>query len=129
MIKVNVKNGDTLTFDLTDSVQKGKWDALCTDYSFQQQITGMGIIYNSQLYTLPSPKKFSRRVYFAEIIKHRKNDEYVGERIICQVDDVQISVLVYFGKRPRMSRVDVIKIGRLRHSSLVKGKKNAEQNI
>lgn len=122
MIKVNVRNGKTLSFDLKNNNDKRKWDEVYSDSKFQKSITGIGILYNSQWYTLPLPKNFRSAMFYAEIVTHRKNiNELVGEKIICHVDDIQISLLVYYGITPKMCRIDVIKIGKLRYTLAIKG--------
>lgn len=125
MIKVNLKDGKTLSYDLQDEKAVKEWEELSSHQDFQQRITGIGIIYNAQWYTLPLPKKF-RQVFFQfELVENNKKDapedrKYVGERVKCYADDTLISLLVYYGSRPKMSRVDVIKLGKRRFNPAIK---------
>lgn len=126
MIKINLNNGKTLSFDLNNENESKEWERLHRDANFQKQITGIGIIYNTQWYILPIPKKFKKSFFYAEIVKNRKNlSEFVGERITCHVDDIRISVLVYYGNRPKMCRFDITKVGKQRFDPSVTGGKNA----
>jgi len=121
MIKVNIKSGETLSFDLNSEIGLNEWIKCHNDIKFQNSITGIGIIYSSQWYTLPLPKKFMTSIFYAEIVKNRKNNnESVGERVICHSDEIRVSLLVYYGKRPRMCRIDVKKIGKCRFNPIVK---------
>jgi len=66
------------------------------------------------------PKRFRRIDVKAELIRVQKDGEMreIGERIICQADDVQISLIVYYGNRPKMARIDVKKIGKKRFTPM-----------
>jgi len=121
MIKVNLRNGETLSYDLKDVKESAEWRRVSSQLSFQKKISGVGIIFNSQWYTLPIPKKFRQITFHAELVKNTKKDvpkdrEFVGEKIIVYADEIMISILVYYGKRPKMSRVDVVKIGKCRYN-------------
>lgn len=106
----------TLSFDLTDSKESEEWEEKCKDKSFMQEITGIGILHNKHWHTLPAPKRFRKVLFRAELLTTIKKEEMlnVGERITCYVDDIQISLTVYFGNRPKMARIDVKRIGNRR---------------
>lgn len=91
---------------------------LNSDRDFLKSVTGIGVLYNKHWHTLPFPKKFNHIQYNAELVQINKGGVVVdvGERIICQADDIQINLMVYFGHRPKMARVDVKKIGKQRFS-------------
>lgn len=116
MIKVNMSDGKTLSFDLRNKEELDKWKQLCSTSEFQKTIRGVGIVYNTQWYAIPVPKKFKQINYDADIVLNQREKDLekqvVGERLICQVDDVQITLLVYYGNRPKMSRLDIVKIGK-----------------
>ena len=127
MLKVNLRDGSTASFNLKDEEDRKQWSELSLTEDFQRCITALGIIHNSQWYTLPIPKKFRRISFEAELVENSKRDvppdrKYVGERLKCYADDVLISLLVYYGNRPRMSRVDVIKLGKRRFNPKIKNK-------
>ena len=116
MIKVHTKNGSTLSYDLMDDDQRKKWEFDSRDIRFQANITGIGIVFNSQWFALPLPKKFRQCHFEAALVESKKKNapKYTGERIRCYADDVLISVQVYWGHKPKMSRVDIIRVGKRR---------------
>lgn len=121
MIKVNLRNGKTLSFDLKNPIENIKWVKMLSQNNFQKQISGIGIIFNSQWYVLPIPKKFKQISFHAELVKNtKKNIEYIGEKIKVYADDVTISILVYYGKHPKMCRFDIIKNGKCRFNPALK---------
>ena len=127
MLKVNLKDGKTIAFDLKDESNLKEWLELSSGEVFQRQITALGKIHNSQWYTLPIPKKFRRISFEAELVENSKRNvpierKYIGERLKCYADDILISLLVYYGNRPRMSRIDVIKLGKRRFDPKIKNK-------
>lgn len=118
MIKVNMADGKTLSFDLKNEKELADWKLKCSDPQFQKSIRGVGIVHNTQWHAIPVPKKFKTVRYDAELIINPKaKDEskrLVGEKVMCYVDDIQFSLLVYYGNRPKMARIDVKKIGKQR---------------
>ncbi len=125
MIKINLRSGRTLSYDLNDPVGCEEWEKDFSDSKFQTQITGIGIIFNSHWYTLPLPRKFRQLSFHAELVESTKKDvprdrKFIGERLRCYADDILISLLVYYGNRPKMCRVDIIKIGKRRFNPDIK---------
>lgn len=118
LIKVHLRNGETLSFDLHIPKEADRWGERSSDMNFQKEITGIGIIFNSHWYTLPFPKKFRNVFFEAELVentkKNKDDNKFVGERIKCFADNVLICLMVYYGKRPKMSRVDLIHCGKRR---------------
>ncbi len=119
MIKVNLADGRTLSFDLNDDFDLMDWRKRVLDHRFQKQIRGLGIVYNTQWYALPLPKNFNTIRYDADLIINHKaledSKRKVGERIICQLDEIRLTLLVYYGNRPKMARIDAIRIGKQRY--------------
>ena len=130
MIKVNCKNGKTLSFNLADDKEANEWQKLSGEGEFQSQITGIGILYNTQWHTLPMPKRFRRIDVKAELIRVQKEGimREIGERIVYQADDIQISLIVYYGNRPKMARIDVKKIGKKRFTPMRGNEYDREKN-
>jgi hypothetical protein len=116
LIKVHLKNGRTLSYDLQDSEQASKWVSDSREINFQSQITGIGIVFNSQWFALPLPKKFRQFHFEASLIESKKNTgpRFKGEKVQCFADDVLASIVVYWGQKPKMSKFDVVRIGRRR---------------
>lgn len=117
MIKVNCKDGKTISFDLASEEDVKKWESLSSEKEFVNSITGISILYNTYWHTLPLPKKFRNIRFHAKLVKSAKGgvEKIVGERIVCQADDIQISVITYYGNRPKMTRIDIRRIGKIRY--------------
>ena len=119
MLKVNMSDGRTLSFELNNSSEFKEWKKFISNDENQKKIRGVGIVYNTQWHALPIPRKFKYVRYDADLIinDNAKTPEkkLVGERVICFIDDIKLSLLVYYGNRPKMSRIDAIKIGRARY--------------
>ena len=112
---MNLKSGRTVTFDLEKETDAAEWKRSVADVSFQSSIRAIGIVTGGFYFTLPLPKKFRLMHFDAELVQSTKLDrKYVGERVKCFCDDLLISILVYYGTMPKMSRVDILKIGRRR---------------
>ena len=113
---MQLKTGETLSYDLLDNSQAKKWEKDSKDIKFQTQITAIGIVFNSQWFALPMPKKFRQCHFEACLVESNKKNapKYTAEQVKCYADDVLISVKVYWGHKPKMSRVDIIRVGRRR---------------
>jgi hypothetical protein len=125
MIKVNLADGKTVSFDLHCPEQVRQWQEKSSNLDFQREIRGMAIIHNHHWYALPLPKNFRIIQMHAELIENRKQNvkeehKFVGERIRCYADDIMIALLVYYSNRPKMSRVDIIKTGKRRFNPDIK---------
>jgi len=116
MIKINKKDGKTSSFDLNVVGQAGELTELMDNKDYIQSITGISSLHNTFWHALTKPKRFRKVNYFIELVKHKKNgvEKVVGEKIICQADDVQLSILVYYNIRPKMTRIELKKIGKPR---------------
>lgn len=131
LIKVNRNDGKTLSFDLSD--EEGALASSLNNNKFMETITGIGCLHNTFWHTLTKPKKFKNVRYSVEKVKQNKSGivKDIGEKIICQADDVQLSVLVYYNIRPKMARIEIKKIGKQRfapHKGLDNGNSNKEDN-
>lgn len=116
MIKVNKDDGQTLSFDLTEDDGCERIISLLRDKTFSDSMRGIGCLHNTYWHQLTRPKKFRNINYFVEKVKHEKNGvvKDVGEKIICQADDIQLTILVYYNVRPKMTRIELRKIGKQR---------------
>jgi len=75
-------------------------------------ITGIGVLHNKHWHTIPQPKRFRQVSFAAELLEGEKGP--MGERVIVYIDDVRLSLTVYFGNRPKMARIDAKKVGKQR---------------
>lgn len=116
MIKINKDDGKTLSFDLTNEDECKEISLLLGENKFLKSMTGIGCLHKTYWHQLTSPKKFRNVRYTVEKVTHVKNGvtKNVGEKIICQADDIQLTIMVYYNVRPKMTRIELKKIGRQR---------------
>lgn len=116
MIKINRKDGLTLSFDLDDDKQLEDITRKLEDKKFVDDITGMNSLYNTFWHALMVPKNFGKLNYTVEKVKHFKDgiEKVIGEKIICHADNVRLTVLVYYNIRPKMARIELKKVGKQR---------------
>lgn len=117
MIKINRKDGLTLSFDLNDDVQYQDIRQKLEDIKFVDDITGMNSLYNTFWHALMVPKNFGKVTYAVEKVRHTKDgvEKIIGEKIICHADNVRLTVLVYYNVRPKMARIELKKVGKQRY--------------
>lgn len=113
MLRANMRDGRTLSFDLADDKGRLEWEANQADPRFQQSITALAILHDRVLHTLPVPKRFRRIAYEATLITNGE-DAAVAERIGCLADGVSVQLTVYLKASPRTTRVDVRRVGKPR---------------
>lgn len=107
MLKANLVTGQTLTFDLRDADQLAAWERSQANPDFQRQIRALAILHDGHMHTLPSPPRFARISFYAEVLQN-------GERVSCHADDVLCSLTVYSGGNGNVSRVDFNRLGKAR---------------
>ncbi len=116
MIKINKNDGKTLSFELDNVEDLESVKELLLDNGFANSITGISSLHNTFWHAITKPKKFNSVRYFIEHVKQMKGGSVknVGEKIICQADDIQLSILVYYSIRPKMTRIELKRIGKQR---------------
>jgi len=123
VLKVNLRDGRTLTFDLLDPAEMQAWCAHQADPKFQSEITGAGIQHDGTLLALPVPQGFHRKVYEAEVLYRGNGDgrKVAAERLTCYADSIRLSVTAHHGNRPRVVKYAAAKVGRMRYSPAIHG--------
>ena len=118
MIKVNLKNGQTLSFDLENIDEYSSLSDRLDDDVFVHSITGISVLHNKYWHAITVPQNFKTIKYFVERVKCVKNgiEKYVGERIVCHADDIRLTTLVYYNEKPRITRIDMKKVGNPRYT-------------
>ena len=116
VIKVNLKTGETLSFDLAKDTEYKDLVNKLEDNDFVKKITGMSSLYNTYWHALTIPKNFKSIRYIVSKVNCVKNGvkETVGEKIICHADNIRMAVLVYYNERPKMTRIEMKKVGKSR---------------
>lgn len=106
MIKVNYRNGHTVSYDLQRDEDFKRWQEVLEDPEQATLITGMQIHMNGVMITLPKPK--ARHRFGADLVTG-KNGDGSGERIFSQFLDSRIDIVSFFGSK--LVRVDFRKTG------------------
>lgn len=123
MIKVNKKDGLTLSFDLENDKEFSALSEKLQDGKFLDSVTGMNCLFNTFWHALTTPKNFHSIRYNVEKVKLVKNgiEKTIGEKIICHADNVRLTLLVYYNVRPKMARIELKKVGKQRFIPTKKG--------
>lgn len=111
MLKVHLKSGKTLQFDLANEQQAAAWFEQARLHSFQSEITALTIHQNGVQYSLPCPRNLDPVFLYAEVVAPQPGRKIKGgERIIAHAGDVELTVMVHSGQRA--ARVDVTRLGK-----------------
>lgn len=118
MLKVNLNDGSTLSYDLNNPADAAEWAANARNHSFQAQITGLTIALNGVSYSLPRPKDFGEEIFlFGEAIEADPERRVKGgEAVYCHAGDTQVVLMVHAAQRA--ARVDVTRPGKQRYNPL-----------
>lgn len=117
MLKVNLTDGRTLRYDLSNPKDATAWAELARNHAFQNQITGLTVACNGVSYSLPRPRDFKDTMFlFAEYVPENLEQRIKGgERLLCYAGDVQVALLAHAAQRA--VRVDVTRVGKMRYSA------------
>ena len=112
MLLVNLRSGDTVTFDFDDPDQRERWDAVRRERHLD--ITGLTLKLNGVQYALPLPRdRFDRVFCDAGLVEHRDGSgRIIGDRLVVYADDIAATMLRYRNDRPRMVRFSIERRGR-----------------
>lgn len=113
MLRANLRDGRTLSFDLLDEASAKEWAAHQADPGFQAVVTGLSVAWERELYVLPLPRAFKRTSYTAELMRD-KSGIATGIRIAVLADDAHASLTLYFTGTPKLTRYDLRRIGKPR---------------
>lgn len=104
MLRVNIKDGSTRSYDLLDRDGKAAWLRDRSDAAFQRSISGIGIARNGSSVFLPAPTDFDRLFFDAEVI-YDASGNAVAARLACAANGVTVSGIVYLNSK--MLRIDL----------------------
>lgn len=113
MLKIHTSDGLTSDIDFEDPEQTGKWLSKLKNDNFQKTITGVTILYKGVSCSLPKPVGFKRYFFnVEEVKKDPKRKIKGGTRIICQADEIKVTIMVH--AQQRAIRVALLKTGKQR---------------
>lgn len=111
MLIANLRDGQTVSFNLCDEEGLSNWEAFKRHTN--GQITGLAISHNKYLHTFPKPIQ-NVADFGADTLRAKGSDKITAERIWVHVDKVRVTLTVYKGKTP-VTRIDVKKMGEIRY--------------
>ena len=116
MLRVNVADGSTLSFDLGDARDVERWRGLVQDPSFQSRIRGLQLVRfeGEQMVAraaLPVPSAPGRVTWDADLV--HAHGRIVRERAIVYVAPFRVITALFLGEGPPTIRTDVERVGRL----------------
>lgn len=109
MIVLNRRDGKTERFDLADEAETKRLNVLGADPQAASAITGFALKIEGRSTTLPTPKRFRRVSFFAEVVRDR-DGSVVGERLSVQADEIEVSATMWI--LTDSARVEIWKKGR-----------------
>lgn len=112
MLRANLRDGRTLSFDLFTEGGTEDWKRRQADPAFQSLLTGISILWDGETFALPVPRFFRKVAYSAEVVND--GERPAALKIGALSDDTFASVTVYL-KSPRIVRFDVRRMGKPRH--------------
>lgn len=118
MLKIHLSDGRTLSFDLSDPDKAKEWLSLVRKLGFQDSIRGMTVQHNGGSYSLTRPDSFHHLWLFAEHLEPEQSKKFKGgKRLICQADDVRVSMMIH--EASRAVRVSLSKTGTQRYNPIM----------
>ncbi len=117
MLKVHLKDGRTLRFDLSDEQQARDWIANAGDLDFQSRITGVAIHHRGVQYSVPRPDGNDVFMFAERVEPDRERRIKGGERLICQTGDMRLTMMVH--EAQKAARVNLVRTGTQRYNPLI----------
>lgn len=112
MLRVNQADGKTISYNLLDSADAARWQHDQNDRSYQANVTGLAVLWEGELHTLPLPKLY-RVVTWSALLLRKDAGEPIGIAATVQADDTRTVLTVYFNG-PVATRTDLQKVGKQR---------------
>ena len=105
--RVNLEDGTTASFDLSDDSGRREWETVQGEPSKQEKIRGMSLSGEAHSVALTRPRKFDSVAWSANDVEGRQGEK-TGEQTIIQADDIRLSITFY---QSGLVRVDLTKTG------------------
>ena len=105
--RVNLSDGRTLSFELSDEEDRAEWAKAEQDSELQDSIRGATLLGEVRSVVVTKPRRFDSSAWSARVVTG-KDGEKVGEKIEIQSDDVRVEITRYFSG---MVRIDLKRTG------------------
>lgn len=111
MVILNFKDGSSRKLDLREKADRDELNRIGGTPTAVATVTGVWVNSDKFSVTLPMPQRFRRVSFYGELVIHPKGGER-GEKVVLQADDIQQAVTLYYGEAPKMTRIDLTKMGK-----------------
>lgn len=95
MVKVQFKDGQTLSFDLFKDSDLSAWKNFSNGPSWQQDVTAIGLHQHKVFSTLPAPNHGIVASGFGAGLVFGENGKTIGEKVWYEVNDLTVSLIAY----------------------------------
>ena len=112
MLRANLADGSTLSFDLEVEADVRRWRELVEDPAFHRRVRGLQLLRkDAAAATLPRPVLGAAVTWDADL--DVRDGRVVRERAVAYAHPVRIVLSLFRRDGPPTSRVDVERVGRL----------------
>lgn len=105
MIKVQFKDGQTLTFDLFKVSDLDAWKRFSVGDGWQNAVTAIGVHQHKVFNTLPAPNHGLDAARFGAGLVLGEDGRSIGEQVWYEVENIRISLLAY--KYTKVTKLNV----------------------
>ena len=109
MVVLNFRDGRTEKFNLADTAEARRLNGIGNDPQAASRVSGLWLKIDERSTTLPIPKRFRRVSFFGESLI-RGDGEHIGERLVIQADDIEVSATMWTSGS--MTKIETTKTGR-----------------
>lgn len=108
MVKVNTKDGTTLSFDLTRDTDHHAWTRFTSGRGWSDSVTALSVCHDGVNHTLPIPrlKRFRCYGFGAEVALDKKTGRPVAEKVFFCFNQIRVTYLVYL--KNKVTKVEIV---------------------
>lgn len=108
MVKVNTRDGTTLSFDLTKQSDRHAWNRYVSGRGWSDSVTALSVCHEGVNHTLPVPrlKRFRCYGFGAELAHDRKSGRPVAEKVFFCFNKIRVTYLVYLNSK--VTKVEIV---------------------
>lgn len=107
MIKIQFKNGSTLSFNLRNETDQESWDRFVSGKGWFDSVTALGILARKTLHMLPIPNSGLKAYDLgANLLQDERRNKISGERVWFCVNGLKLVLTVYSGTN-KVTRIDI----------------------
>jgi hypothetical protein len=108
MIKIQFKDGKTISFDLETGRDLGAWDRFSKGDGWKNSVTALAILRRKTLHTLPAPNHGLKPSDFGAGLIIDQNGRQLGEKVWYLLNGMEVALVVYNGQK-KVTKVTLTK--------------------